>query len=432
MIVVCAPDSYKESMTAPEAAKAMADGVRDAVPDAVVISLPMSDGGEGFAAAIAAATGDAWVPVEVPDALGRPIDAGYAWSPGTRRAVVETASAAGLEAILPGERDILRSSTAGVGRLVLAALDAGAHHLVVGLGGSATNDGGAGLLVELGVVFRDPEGAELAPVPAELVRCAAIDVSRLDPRLADCVVEAACDVTNPLLGPTGASAVYGPQKGATPDDIASLDKVLAHLVSLSPPAAQLAAVLPGAGAAGGLGWALLGFLGARMRPGVDLVAETVGLDGAVAVADLVLTGEGSVDAQTLQGKTPAGVAAVARRHGVPVVVLGGRVTADAAAFASDSVSLVAITPDGQPLAEALRRGPENLRRAVADSILGSLGDRVRRPSTAFCLVDGASPGLVMEWLRVAETWSARVAYLEDGALIVSILPANRLEKASPS
>lgn len=365
MIVVCAPDSYKESMTAPEAAQAMADGVRDAVPDAVVIQLPMSDGGEGFVATIAAATGDTWVPVVVPDALGRPIETGYARSPATHRAVIEMASAAGLEAVAPSERNVRRSSTMGVGRLVLAALDAGARHFVVGLGGSATNDGGAGLLVELGVRFLAAEGAELAPVPYDLERCAAIDVSRLDPRLADCLIEAACDVTNPLLGPTGASAVYGPQKGATPDDVAYLDGVLAHLVSLSPPAAKLAAVLPGAGAAGGLGWALLGFLGARMRPGVDLVAETIGLDAAVAVADLVLTGEGSVDAQTLRGKTPAGVAAVARRHGVHIVVLGGRVTEDAAAFASDAVDLVTITPEGQPLAEALRRGPENLRSAVA-------------------------------------------------------------------
>ena len=371
MIVVCAPDSYKESMTAPEAAQAMADGVRDAVPDAVVIQLPMSDGGEGFVAAIAAATGDTWVPVVVPDALGRPIEAGYAWSPATHRAVIEMASAAGLEAIAPTERDVRRSSTVGVGRLVLVALDAGAHHLVVGLGGSATNDGGAGLLSELGVRFLAAEGAELAPVPAALDRCATIDVSRLDPRLADCLIEAAGDVTNPLLGPTGASAVYGPQKGATPDDVAYLDAVLAHLVSLSPPTAKLAAILPGAGAAGGLGWALLGFLGARMRPGVELVADTVGLDAAVALADLVLTGEGSVDAQTLRGKTPAGVAAVAQRHGVPVIVLGGRVTEDALSFASGAVAVVTITPEGQPLDEALRRGPENLRRAVAARLRSS-------------------------------------------------------------
>ena len=365
MIVVCAPDSYKESMTAPEAAQAMAEGVRDVAPDAVVIQLPMSDGGEGFAAAIAAATGAAWVPVTVPDALGREVQAGYVWSPGSRRAVVEMATAAGLEGIAPGERDVRRSSTVGVGRLVHAALEAGARHVVVGLGGSATNDAGAGLLVELGARFTDDDGADLVPVPAELERCASIDASRLDPRLRDCLVEAACDVSNPLLGPRGASAVYGPQKGATPDDVAYLDEVLARLVSLAPPAAKLAAALPGAGAAGGLGWALLGFLGARMRPGVELVAETVGLDAAVAGADLVLTGEGSVDAQTLQGKTPAGVAAVAARHNVPVVVLGGRVTDDARALASESVRLVSITPDGQPTSEAVRRGSENLRRAVS-------------------------------------------------------------------
>ncbi len=364
MIVVCAPDSYKESMTAPEAAQAMAEGVRDVAPDAVVIQLPMSDGGEGFAAAIAAATGATWVPVTVPDARGREVQAGYVWSPGSRRAVVEMATAAGLEGIAPGERDVRRSSTVGVGRLVHAALEAGARHVVVGLGGSATNDAGAGLLVELGVRFTDENGADLVPVPAQLERCTSIDASGLDPRLRDCLVEAACDVSNPLLGPRGASAVYGPQKGATPDDVAYLDAVLARLVSLAPPAAKLAAALPGAGAAGGLGWALLGFLGARMRPGVELVADTVGLDAAVAGADLVLTGEGSVDAQTLQGKTPAGVAAVAARHDVPVVVLGGRVTDDARALASESVQLVSITPDGQPTSEAVRRGSENLRRAV--------------------------------------------------------------------
>jgi glycerate 2-kinase len=368
MLVVCAPDSYKESMTAPEAAQAMADGVRDADPEAVVIQLPMSDGGEGFAAAIAAATGDLWVPETVPDALGRGVEAGYVWSPGSRRAVVEMATAAGLEGVLPAERDVRRSSTRGVGRLVRAALDAGARHIVVGLGGSATNDAGAGLLVELGARFLDDAGVELAPVPVDLERCVAVDVSRLDVRLADCLVEAACDVTNPLLGEQGASAAYGPQKGAGPDDIAYLDAVLARLVSVAPPAARLAAALPGAGAAGGLGWALLGFLGAHMRPGVELVAETVGLEAAVAVADLVLTGEGSVDAQTLQGKTPAGVAAVAARHFVPVVVLGGRITDEARALGSDSVRLVCITPEGQAGTEALRQGPANLRRAAAEVV----------------------------------------------------------------
>lgn len=366
MLVVCAPDSFKESMSAPVAAAAMAEGVRDALPDAVVLQLPMSDGGEGFAAAIASATGAIWVPEVVPDALGRPTEAGYVWAPGARRAVVEMASAAGLEQIPVADRDIRGSSTRGVGRLVLAALDAGARHLVIGLGGSATTDGGAGLLAELGVRFVDAAGIDLDPVPRELERCAAIDVGPLDQRLAGCRIEAACDVTNPLLGSSGASAVYGPQKGATPDDVAYLDGVLAHLVQLAPPSASVAAGLPGAGAAGGLGWALLGFLGATMRPGVDLVADTIGLDAAVAEADLVLTGEGSVDGQTLQGKTPAGVAAIAQRHCVPVVVFGGRVTDDALSFASDSVSLVCITPPGQPLADALRLGPENLRRSVAE------------------------------------------------------------------
>ena len=362
MRVICAPDSFKESLSAVEAAAAMARGVRSVVPDADVVEVPLADGGEGFVDALASALGAEVRTIDLPDALGRPSRGRFALLGDL--AVLEVAQAVGLGAIAPADRDILRSSSAGVGHLVRAALDAGARRLVVGLGGSATNDAGAGMLATLGVRFLDADGRPVLPVPAELQRATTVDASGLDPRLEDAIVEAACDVTAPLCGPTGASAVFGPQKGATPDLVGVLDALLGRLAVLSGRAAV--ATLPGAGAAGGLGWALLAFCGATTRPGIELVAELTGLDAAVADADLVLTGEGSVDAQTLQGKAPAGVARVAAAHGVPVVILGGRIAPDADVLLQAGVAaLVPITQGVTDLPTALREGASNLERATA-------------------------------------------------------------------
>ena len=362
MRVVCAPDSFKESMTAAQAASAMARGVRAVVSDADVVEIPLADGGEGFVAALASALGADLHEVELPDALGRPSRGHFALAGDV--AILEVAQAVGLAAVAPGDRDILRSSSVGVGRLITAALDAGARRLVVGLGGSATNDAGAGMLTALGVAFLDADGRPVEPVPAALGRVVTVDASGLDPRLAGVVVEAACDVTAPLCGPGGASAVFGPQKGATPDLVPVLDALLGRLADLSGATAD--AGRPGAGAAGGLGWALLAFCGATTRPGIELVAELTGLDAAVAAADLVLTGEGSVDAQTLQGKAPAGVARVAAAHGVPLVVLAGRVAPDADVLLDAGVTaLVPITQGVTDLATALRDGASNLERATA-------------------------------------------------------------------
>lgn len=358
MRVVLAPDSFKESMTATRAAEAMAAGVHAVLPDARCVPVPMADGGEGTVLAL----GGTPVPVPVAGPLGDPVQAQLGWQPERRLAVVESAQAVGMHLVPPGERDILRADSGGVGTLVRAALDLGADRIVIGLGGTLTSDGGAGLLRELGTRLRDDRGAELPP--GAPMRLATLDATGLDPRLRAVRIELACDVRNPLLGPRGAAAVFAPQKGATGAQLPVLEAALGRMAAaLDRAGFGSVADRPGAGAAGGLGAALLA-LGARMRPGVQVVAEAVGLAEAVAGADLVLTGEGRVDGQTLDGKVPAGVCAVAAAAGVPVVVLGGSVdpAADLSGLGALAVREIAT---GLPLAEALRRGPELLERATA-------------------------------------------------------------------
>ncbi|MFC4553624.1 glycerate kinase [Georgenia faecalis] len=383
MRFVLAPDSFKESMTAPEASAAMRRGVLAALPDAECVEVPLSDGGEGFARALTAALGGELVPVTVHDALGRPTTAHLGHVPAQGLAVVEVAEAVGLAAVAPAERDVRAADSRGVGELITAALDLGCRHIVVGLGGSATNDGGAGLLHALGVRFLDDAGAPLEPQPRHLHRLASVDLAGLDPRLGATVIEAATDVTNPLLGPRGASATFGPQKGADPAAVAALDAVLARLASRvaaaglpgarpgaspgTPPGEPDGASTeaPGAGAAGGIGWALRAVLGARLRSGVELVVEAADLAGAVAKSDWVFTGEGSIDAQTAMGKAPVGVARVAAAAGVPAVAFGGQVHADAGpALAGHFLALVPIVPGVSDLPTALAQGPANLERAV--------------------------------------------------------------------
>lgn len=364
MRIVLAPDSFKESMTAAEAIAAMRAGVHAALPDAECIGVPMADGGEGTVDAVVDALDGQRVSVEATDALGRPISARYGYVPGRRLAVIEMAAAAGLEQIAPDERDVLRASTFGVGQLIADALDRGAAEFLIGLGGSATNDGGAGMLTALGVRLSDAAGAPLPPGGAALADLAHIDTTGLDPRLAGVRIQLACDVTAPLLGPGGASAVFGPQKGATSADVTRLEAALARFAAV---AAATHADTPGAGAAGGLGFALLEFLDATSRPGVEVVAETVGLQQALEGATWVFTGEGGVDAQTLMGKTPFGVAQVAARTGAKVVIFAGRVGDDAAVLLDHGIDeIVGITAPGTPLAEALRTGPQSLTRAVTD------------------------------------------------------------------
>ncbi|TRW47018.1 glycerate kinase [Georgenia yuyongxinii] len=366
MKLVLAPDSFKESMTAQEAVEAMSRGVRAVFPDAELVAAPMADGGEGTTAALTAALGGELVTAAAHDALGRPITATYGYVADERLAVVEVAAAAGIDLVAPAERDPLRTSTAGVGQMLLDALDRGARRLVVGLGGSVTNDGGAGMLQALGVRLLDADGAELPPGGGALARLADIDATGLDPRLAALDVEIASDVTNPLCGPEGASAVFGPQKGATPKMVAELDRALGVFAeAVSSATGRDVADRAGAGAAGGLGAAFLAFFDARLRPGVDVVMTAARLEERMAGADLVLTGEGGVDAQTLLGKTPFGVARAASRHGVPVIAFAGHV-GDGAELLYDNffAAIVPIVRSVTDLPTALAQGQVNLERAV--------------------------------------------------------------------
>jgi glycerate kinase len=376
MRIVLAPDSFKESMTAPQAAAAMARGIRLAAPDAECTMIPMADGGEGTTDTLIAALGGVRRDVTAKDPLGRPVVAGYGLT-ADGLAVMEVAAAVGIGLVAPCERDVMRSDSRGVADLVLDALDAGADRLLVGLGGSATTDGGAGLLAGLGVRLLDAAGGEVAPSPVGLARLVRVDVSGIEPRLSMLRIDLASDVTNPLLGPLGSAAIFGPQKGATPAQVPVLDAALARLAdALVQAGLPDVRNMPGAGAAGGLGMAFLS-LGALLRPGVEVVAEAAGLDDAIAGADLVLTGEGALDAQTAAGKTPAGVLAVAARHGVPVIAFAGRLGTGIADLGF--AACVAIVAEPVDLATALREGPANLERAVADAVgrwlRGELRDR---------------------------------------------------------
>lgn len=363
MRIVCAPDSFKHALTAVEAADAMARGVRAAVPDAVCLTVPLSDGGEGFTDAFAASLDARVLTTPVLDALGRPREGRFALT--GELAAFEVATAVGLQDVADDERDVWASDSRGVGQVIAAALDAGARRFVVGLGGSATNDGGAGMLAALGVRLLDAAGAPVQPTPRGLRDLARVDVTGLDPRLADASFTVAADVDNPLLGERGASAVFGPQKGAAPHDVAALDTALTHWAALSGHAEG--ADRPGAGAAGGLGFAFAAFLGARLRPGIEMVAEASGLADAIADADLVLSGEGSLDGQTLAGKVPSGVAALAAHHGVGLVLFAGRVEPEADVLRERGVlDLVTITPPGTELPIALRDAGAHLEGAVAD------------------------------------------------------------------
>jgi glycerate 2-kinase len=327
MRVLVAPDKFRGTLTATQAAEAIRAGWGRERPEDVLELVPMADGGEGTMDALVGALGGRTETTEVTGPLGDPARAafGLAPSPDGVLGIVEMARASGLELVSRGRRDPGRSSTRGTGQLMVRALELGARRLLVCLGGSATNDGGVGMATALGVRFLDAAGRELPPGGAALVDLARIDATALHPGLAGVVVTGACDVDNPLTGPSGASAVYGPQKGATTDQVWLLDRALGHLASVVH--RDMGVALheePGAGAAGGLGFGLLAFCGARLRRGVDVVMDAVGLQERMARADLAITGEGSLDEQSLRGKVPAGVIDVAAGAGVPVAILCGR------------------------------------------------------------------------------------------------------------
>lgn len=322
--VLVAADKFKGSLTAVQVAERVTAGLRQVVPELEVETLPVADGGDGTVAA-AVAAGFERHEVTVTGPLGEPVTAAFALRGTT--AVVEMAEASGLQLLPPGVFAPLTATTYGSGELLRAALDAGATTIVFGVGGSATTDGGAGMLAALGAVFLDADGAPVGPGGGALAGLASADLSGVDPRFAAVDLVLASDVDNPLTGPKGCAAVYGPQKGASPEDVATLDAALAHYArilekALGPKAAELAAS-PGAGGAGGIGYGAL-LLDASFRPGIELMLEVLGFAPALERATLVITGEGSLDEQTLHGKAPAGVAAAARAAGKEVVAVCGR------------------------------------------------------------------------------------------------------------
>lgn len=376
MKIVIAPDSFKDSLSAEGVAAAIAGGIAAVLPQAELVCCPMADGGEGTMDAIVAAChGEARsLPVRGP--LGREVVAQWGWLGESRTAIIEMAQASGLQLLGLDERDACRTSSYGTGQLIGAALDAGAERIILAIGGSATNDAGSGMLRALGLRTFDAQGAELEEGGLALCKVARVDASGLDPRLASVRLEVAADVDNPLCGANGASAIFGPQKGASPEQVELLDHALGHFADHCAQAlGRDVRDFPGCGAAGGMGFAAKAFLDAQFRPGIEVVAELAGLEAAVQGADLVITGEGRFDAQTLRGKTPFGVARVAKRHGVPVVVLAGTL----------GEGYQKLYGHGIDAAFAIASGPITLQEACANAaelLAARAGDILRLWQTA--------------------------------------------------
>lgn len=326
LTVLIAPSGFKESLSAEEAADRIAEGVNDTMPGARVIKLPMADGGEGFTQALVNATGGHTCPVRVTGPVGQPVQAffGLLGGRGPRTAVVEMAAAAGLRLVPRDQRNPMRTTSFGVGQLIRAALDAGAQRVLLGCGDSGINDGGAGMAQALGARLLDAQGRDLGAGGGELLRLHRIDLGGLDPRLARVQLDAAVNWHNVLLGPRGVARVFGPQKGATPEQVVLLEQALANwAAALQRATGQAWGTQPGSGASGGLGSGFAALLGGRLHPRFDIVMQYLELDRLIAEADLVITAEGSLDDQTPFGKVPAEVASRAKKRGLPVIALTG-------------------------------------------------------------------------------------------------------------
>jgi len=371
MNILIAPDSFKDCLGALQVAEALSRGILKVNPRAGIRLLPMADGGEGTVESVIDATGGQMIKAEVLDPLMRKISSFYGISGDGSTAVIEMAAASGLELLEPGERNPWLTSTYGTGELIAHALDQGCRRILLGIGGSSTNDGGTGMARALGVDFLDDEGRKVPEGGGALQGVRQIRMEGLDPRIRETEIQVACDVTNPLTGPEGASYIYGPQKGADRKMVEGLDKNLVHLAGLIDD--QLGRDIqgvPGAGAAGGLGGGLMAFLEAGLVKGFDMVAEICGLKEAIIGADLVITGEGKLDSQTRFGKTPYGVAQLAKKHGVSVIAVAGTVAADAGELYDAGFSLI------MPILEK----PADLATAINDApfLLENTGERIAR------------------------------------------------------
>ncbi|GAB4171360.1 MAG: glycerate kinase [Geothermobacteraceae bacterium] len=362
MKILIAPDSFKESLDAPAAARAIAAGLRQGLPGAAGVCLPVADGGEGTARTLVEATGGRLVKMTVTGPLGDPVLAHYGLLGDGEVAVIEMAAASGLALVPPDRRDPAAATSFGSGELIRHALDAGVREIILGLGGSATNDAGAGMIQALGAQLLDTDGWPVGQGGGQLDRVARVDTGNLDARLKECRFRVACDVDNPLTGPRGASRVYGPQKGADAVLVERLDANLAHYGALLEQISGRDLVnRPGAGAAGGLAVSLLAFCDATLEPGIDLVLSALDFDRHLAEADLVITGEGRFDAQSAHGKAVMGVAARAARHRVPVVVLAGSLGPGYEALLGKTIrAAFACVPGICSLDEALANAATNL------------------------------------------------------------------------
>jgi len=360
--IVIAPDSFKESLTALEVANAIEKGFKEIIPEADYVKVPMADGGEGTVQSLMDATNGKIIKTEVIGPLGNTVEAFFGVSGDGNKAFIEMAGASGLHLVPKEQRNPLKTTTYGTGQLILAALEYGVEHIIIGIGGSATNDGGAGMAQALGAKLIDNDGKSLALGGGALADLAKIDISLMDTRLNNVKIEVACDVDNPLIGPKGASAVYGPQKGATPEIVEILDKNLEHYAGIiERDLGKQVKDIPGSGAAGGLGAGLIAFLPVDLKSGIDIVISATKLSSHVEDATLVITGEGRIDHQTIYGKTPIGVAKTAKMFNVHVIGIAGSLTKDSKIVHEHGIdSLFSIVPGIIDLDDALSNAGEYL------------------------------------------------------------------------
>jgi glycerate kinase len=370
--IVVAPDSFKGSLTALEVSDAIEKGIREVFPEAEIIKIPMADGGDGTVECLVNATGGEILREKVIGPLGNEILAHYGILGDKKTAVIEMAAASGLTLVPENKRNPLITTTYGTGQLIKAALNQGCRKMIIGIGGSATNDGGAGMVQALGVKLLDQEGKEVGFGGGELKKIVKIDISCMDNRLFDIKVLVASDVNNPLCGPQGASRIYGPQKGATPEIIEELDKSLSYFAELiKRDLNKDIKDMPGAGAAGGLGASLMAFLSAELRPGIEIMIEAVKLEQAIKDADLVITGEGKIDSQTIYGKAPIGVAKIAKKYNIPVVAVAAIIEEDSRIFQSYGIdTLIKVSEPPMRLSEIKTKKICLIKRSIKQFLRG--------------------------------------------------------------
>ncbi len=371
MNILVAPDSFKHALSAIRVAENLKKGLLEVSPKHSIDLMPLADGGEGTVESITYATGGDMVKVKVHDPLMRSIESTFGISGDGKSAIIEMAAASGIQLISQHERNPLKTTTYGTGELISAAMDKGCHDILVGIGGSATNDGGMGMAAALGVRFLDEQGRDLTPRGESLGLISQIILDGLDQRIKDTRIEIACDVTNPFTGPEGASQVYGPQKGADPEMVTALDKSMSHFAAMIRKHVGIdLETIPGAGAAGGLGGGLVAFLDAKLVEGFPAIALRVGLETAIQKTDLIITGEGKIDQQTQFGKTPAGVANLAKKYDKPVIAVAGTVGEDVDALYELGIDLILpILNKPMLLAEAID---------ITDELLVHTGERIAR------------------------------------------------------